>query len=184
MTNDCIPMDSSECNLLVFFFYFWMTSWVYTFIFTYLPGLVERLQQIRCKKSPITEDLVTEDVEESNTESENEIKENAKTIPIGAVVTLVIFFFQLAALIHIEPLQRNKISEDRTNENGFRKVLLETFNFRFAVYSELCPTTSLNLITKLIITFALKMSTLLNILWLFILYKGVHFIKCNGSKNT
>ena len=137
-------MGSNDCNLLVFVFYFWMTSWVYTFIVTYLPGLVERLKQIRCKKSPIVEDLKEEDITESNTETAKEMMEHANPIPMTAVVTLVVFFFQLAALIHIEPLQRNKTAEDRTSENEFRKSLLEIFNFRFAVYTELCPTNNLD----------------------------------------
>ena len=87
-------------------------------------------------------------------------------------------------MIQIEPLERNDASQNQASEDEFRKALLEIFNFRFAVYREVCPTKSLNLITKLFIMLGLKIKTMLNILWMFILYKAFTVIKCSVTKNT
>ena len=58
-------------------------------------------------------------------------------------------------------------------ENQFSKALFEVFSFRFAVYREVCVMNSLNLITKLMITYGIKMSTLVNIFLILFLYKSL-----------
>ena len=85
LTDECIPLGSDNCNILVFALYFWLTSCLYTFIFTYLPPIVEKLKKIPRKKVPKAtrhHHCEENDIEESTNGETDEAKGNTKDIPM------------------------------------------------------------------------------------------------------
>ena len=104
-----------------------------------------------------------------------DLADNDRPISIVAVVTQIMFFFQLASLVHIVVQREQK---DQSSDNEFIEALFNAFNFRFSVYREVCPMNDLTLIMKLGINLAQKLNTLTNVLWIFILHRCFSFITC------
>ena len=164
LTDECIPESENGCDLHLFIWYFLITSWIYTCVFTFLPALFEKTKRIRCRKSVQNEVGI---IDGPSVDYEK--------VPLAAVFTQIIFFFQLASLVHIEVHGK----KDGSKENkAITKVLLDAFNFRFSVYREVCPAKDISLVTKLFISLGLKASTLMNIGFSFVLYKLSGFWNC------
>ena len=106
-------------------------------------------------------------------------------IPISAVVTLVLFFFQLATVVHIEVIEMNTKSEQKNDNSGrMNQILFDIAAFRVSIYEELCPQDNGTLVTKMMMDMGLKISTVLNIFWFHILWKIFSCIVCKKKKTS
>ena len=181
--SDCIPREEQSCNVHVFITYITLTSWAYTSIFTLLPALLVLLKTLQCRKTATSDEKVAADEDDSEAGTLISSVEEEKPIPLGAVFTQIVFFFQLASLVHVDVLQRKKQSATHESENAFVKSLFDTFNFRFSVYGTVCPTKDLTFVEKLAIQLALKVNTLINIFWILVVYKAISFVICRGKKH-
>ena len=182
--KSCIPKGSYKCNLSLFVVYIMTVSCLYTFLFTLFPIIVEKMKQCYTRnKVPGNE----EDAGELNSEYDDGIKQETMAIsnnpiPMGAVVTQIVFFFQLASIVHIEPVQRSKIVTHQDNGNSMRTNIFDAFNFRFSVYREVCPTDNMTFVFKLAINLGLKLNTLVNIFWVFVVYKCFSLVTRSPKK--
>lgn len=122
MTDACIPKGTHQCNAVLFVIYFVFTSLAYTTIFTFLPRIIDIMKGIgsRCLKNRNVEEKETNDVDED------------EQFPFAAFVTMVIFFFQIASLVHVDILKQKNETKNETN-TMIMKIIFEVFNFRLAI---------------------------------------------------
>ena len=62
---------------------------------------------------------------------------------ISALLKIIVNFFQIAALLHVDQIKQINRNESNMNEIG--ETISKVLNFRFVMYREICPMTDLNL---------------------------------------
>ena len=183
VSDGCVLKKDVSCSLGVFVNYFIIASLVYTIIFCYLSHFIITVKEkIADRKQSTDEDDLIE-MEDSDgvvihvrasSDSTMELETDEKPLPVSAVITLVCFFLQVAALVHVDAHIESKVSvatDDGDAENAFLKSLFDFFNFRVTVYQRVCPTDDLTLPVKETINVALKLCSILNLFIFFIIWK-------------
>ena len=182
LDENCIPKGSRKCNITLFIVYVILVSLMYTLGLTFLPEIVTSLKRIRCTR-------VCQKTESTKEKGEvydmimmrrtGTLIDTKPVVPLSAVLTQIVFFFQLASLVHIEILQHGTEHTTQESDIIFTHLLFDVFNFRFTVYRNVCPTDEMTFVLKLFIDLALKMTTLVNVLLIYIFYKALTIIWCH-----
>ena len=186
MSDKCIPAGENGCNLIAFIVYFVIVSLTYTTLFIFLPKIVEVVKNMisRFKNNPgdVEENAVNKT--EGDDENIDENTTDEEPLPISAFVTIVIFYFQIASLVHVDVIQRNTSGSRQESVSKINKQIFDVFNFRFSLYQELCPADNLTLIVKLFINIGMKMNIIFNLMWFYILWKCCTLITCRNKRSV
>ena len=172
----CIRRDRVECNLKYFIFYSISLSLLYTVVFTFVPCAITALKTCIASRNGA-------DAEEDGLVIKNRIREisdelqQEESIPLSAFVTVVFLFFQIASLVHVR-FERNQYDGDETKSiTEILNPVFDLFNFRFTVYSKLCPMKDMTLPIKESLNILLKFSSIFNLVIIYIFWKCVVYIK-------
>ena len=174
MRDECVPREVEQCNISIFVAYFFIGSLIYTIALTFPQSIIILLKQIwsRFRKSS-----------SENTPENCVISEDIE-LSYGAFVTLVIYYLQLASLVHIDVL-KNDAGPQEAGSSGreISKVIFDILNFKATLQNNVCPTEQLDMIGKLLINMALKLTTLLHLVWILLVWKFVVLVKsCRSRK--
>ena len=160
MGGDCVLKKEAGCNLFIFLNYFVLVSLAHTIGLTlpqWFANVLKRLMN-RFKES---------------TETPSPPEKDEKDINIAAYFTLVIYFIQIASLVHIDVLQKDVETKQGKGGSKVNKIVFDALNFKLSLEKEICPMDDLNLIGKLFFNIALKLCTFLHLIWLMLLWKCV-----------
>ena len=103
---------------------------------------------------------------EWNATEGNEVEASAPPLPYVAFVTTIVFFYQVASLVHMD------ISSDMYGRE-LVNVLNMFANFEVSVSNTLCPMEGLTILYKYLINVALKLSSIFNVVLLYVLWKCI-----------
>ena len=166
MTSACVPKQDTDINIILFTVYFLVLSNAYTILFTFLPKMVECLKAVkgRCKKNRDAEN------QEPMTETDCAEEDEEEEFSTSAYITLVIFFFQIASMVHVENYRQS--IDHRGNDNTAKQSLFAVSNFHFlTTVSNITPMEDLTYITKMVFNLALKINIFVNLIWLIVISK-------------
>ena len=181
VTNGCIKKNGVDCNLGMFLVYSVIASFIYTVVFTFSSSLIEILKRkyASCRgqapRHKTNAKSTKGDEQAGEIFHRNTGKDEEESLPpFTAYIVIVMFFFQVAGLIHVEvPKQRDA----DTWMISFRSTLFNLVNFRFTLYRQLCPMDDLELPMKELFYVCQKIFSILNLLIFLITWKFIRFLR-------
>ena len=160
----------------MFALYFIITSFVYTIVLAVVPHIIPIAKDLFVSWRAKGDDDSVRTGDENEQIKEIDTRENAEedsALPISAFITVIVFFFQVASLIHIDI--PTPTGEDGTLKD-IRNTLFGVFNFRLSFYQKLCPSDDLTWPVKKFINVTLKVCSMLNLIVIFALWKCISSI--------
>ena len=168
MSSGCIVKDGVNCDIGVFVGYFISLSLLYTIVLTFVPSVITAIKKVLESRKTNNNESNEDEISIRSRNIEVDEGQPGEPLELSAYVTMVFFYFQIAALVHVKMQLRSVTEYKGASDDGFQKSLFDFFNFRFTIYRKLCPMNELTLPIKEFINIGLKLCSIINLFFFFL----------------